>query len=235
MQHLNNTSTNKAIEMKNNIVDVNYEITGIELVSLLFESSEIKKHVPKYNRSQRRTSFHHGLYSFKDEHGYINFELRKNTGEEIPITSFNNVPGAKNFLEQVREKFTLCQKLCGLYQNSGACFHHGIKECNGACVQQESAESYNLRVNEAIKSMEYRHKNFLVIDKGRDKSERAIIHINKGSYQGFGFANMEFASNNIELLMDCVKPFQDNRDIQIIIKGYLGRNKVEKIIPLNVD
>ena len=44
---------------------------------------------------------------------------------------------------------------------------------------------------------------------------------------------MEFATNNIELLLDCVKPYQDNRDIQIIIKGYLDRNQVKKIIPLD--
>jgi DNA polymerase III subunit epsilon len=233
MQHLNNNSTNKAIEMKNNIVDVSYEVTGSELVALLFESAEIKKHMPKYNRSQRRTSFHHGLYSFLDEHGYLNFEIRKNTGEEIPITSFNNVPSAKSFLERLREKHTLCQKLCGLYKHSGACFHHGIKECNGACVQQESAEDYNQRAQTAIKSMEYRHKNFLIIDKGREPNERAIIHINKGSYQGFGFADMEYATNSVDFLLDCVKSFQDNRDIQIIIKGYLTRNKVEKIVALD--
>lgn len=233
MQHLNNNSTNKAIEMKNNIVDVSYEVTGSELVALLFESSEIKKHVPKYNRSQRRTSYHHGLYSFKDEQGYINFEIRKNTGNEIPITSFNNVPSAKNFLEHLREKYTLCQKLCDLYKHNGPCFHHGIKECNGACIQQESFEDYNLRTNEAIKSMEYRHKNFLIIDKGRVRNERSVIHINNGSYQGFGFADIEFSSSNLELLLDSIKPFQDNRDIQIIIKGFLGRNKVEKIIALD--
>jgi DNA polymerase-3 subunit epsilon len=232
MQHLNNNSTNKAIEMKNNIVDVSYEVTGSELVALLFESSEIKKHMPKYNRSQRRTSFHHGLYSFKDENGYINFEIRKNTGDDIPITSFNNVPSAKNFLEHLREKYALCQKLCGLYKNNGACFHHGIKECNGACVQQESQDDYNQRAQTAIKSMEYRHKNFLIIDKGRERNERAIIHINKGSYQGFGYADMEYATNNVGFLLDCVKSYQDNRDIQIIIKGYLDRHKVEKIIAL---
>jgi len=233
MQHLNNNSTNKAIEMKNNIVDVSYEVTGSELVALLFESSEIKKHVPKYNRSQRRTSFHHGLYSSEDENGYINFELRKNTGKDIPITSFNNVPSAKNFMEQLREKHTLCQKLCGQYKSDSACFHHSIKECNGACVQQESVKEYNQRASDAIKSMEYRHKNFLIIDKGRERNERSIIHINKGSYQGFGYADMEFASNNFELLLDSVKPYQDNRDIQIIIKGYLDRNKVEKIVALD--
>lgn len=235
MQHLNNTSTKKAIEMKSRIIDVSYEITGSELIALLFESAEIKKHTPIYNRSQRRTSFHYGLYKFKDENGYINFEIRKNTGTEIPLTSFANAQSAKNMLEQIREKYELCQKLCNLYSNTGACFHHSIKECKGACVQEEDSESYNLRVNQAIKNLEYSHNNFLVLDKGRELNERSVVHIKNGSYQGFGFANIEYAGNNIEMLVDSVKSYQDNRDIQIIIKGYLQRNKVEKIVPLDND
>lgn len=233
LQHLNNNSTKKAIEMRGKITDVDFEVTGSELVALLYESSEIKKHMPLYNRSQRRTSFHHGLYSFTDENGYINFEIRKNEGNNTPITSFNNVPSAKGFLERLTEKYQLCQKLCGLYSSNGACFHHSIKECLGACCLEESAKDYNQRASDALKSMEYRHTNFLIVDSGRSNSERSIIHVNNGSYQGFGFADLEFANNNIELLLDCVKPFQDNRDIQIIIKGYLGRNGVEKIIPLD--
>ncbi len=42
LQHLNNNSTRKAVEMKNNIADVDFKLTGNELISLLLESDEIK-------------------------------------------------------------------------------------------------------------------------------------------------------------------------------------------------
>jgi len=67
LSHLNNNLHKKAIEMKSAIADVKYEITGSELVALLLESSEIKKHQPLYNRAQSRTFFNYGLYSFYDE------------------------------------------------------------------------------------------------------------------------------------------------------------------------
>jgi len=233
MQHLNNNTTKKSIEMKSKITDISYEITGSELVALLLESFEIKKHLPLYNRAQRRTSFQFGIYSFMDENGYFNLEIRKNTGDAIPITSFNNAVSARSFLEQLVVKHKLCQKLSGLYNTKGACFQFGIKECHGACIQEESHEQYNQRVELAIKNLEYKYQNFLIIDKGRHVSERAIVSIQNGSFIGFGFADTTYTTNDLELLKDCVKKYPDNRDIQIIIKGYINRNAIEKIIPLN--
>ena len=103
-------------------------------------------------------------------------------------------------------KIILCQKYCALYKSTGACFHYEIKECNGACIKEESVEDYNLRVNQAIKSMAYRFQNFLVVDKGRELNERSIIHVCNGSYQGFGAGAMKDYSqqfaNTFETLID---------------------------------
>jgi len=232
IQHLNNNATKKAMQMKTQITDISYEITGSELVALLLESFEIKKHLPLYNRSQRRSSFHFGIYSKMDKNGYMNFEICKITGDNMPITSFNNMISARSFLEQLVIKYKLCQKLCGLYNTEGACFHYGIKECNGACIKEESPEMYNERIKLVLKNLEYKYQDFLIIDKGRDATERSVISIQNGVYKGFGYASTEFGSNNLEILNDCIKKYPDNRDIQIILKGYLNRNAIEKIIPI---
>jgi len=233
LQHLNNESTKKAIEMKNRIVDVSFEITGSELVALLLESDEIKKNKPIYNRSQRRSSFYFGLYQSVDNNGYINFEIKPNSGSDIPLTSFANKMGARNFMEQMLTKYELCQKLCGLYNSSGSCFNYGIRECKGACIGQENTEIYNQRANKLIENLEYKFKSFLIVDKGRDKSEQSVIYINGGKYRGFGYVNPEFEINSTEILIDCIKNYPDNRDIQILIKGYMARNKGLTIIPLD--
>jgi DNA polymerase III subunit epsilon len=231
IQHLGNNSTKKAIEMKSKIFDISYEITGSELVALLLESDEIKKNKPLYNRMQRRSSFQFGIYSRIDDNSYLNFEIKKIDGDDIPITSFNNLHSAQSFLESLASRYKLCQKLCGIYTSQGACFHFGIKECYGACIQNESADTYNQRAQQAIKSLEFKYQNFLIIDKGRNMEEKSVIWINNGTYRGFGYASPEFASNNIEYLKECIKKYPDNRDIQIILKGFVNRNLVEKIIP----
>ena len=63
LSHLNNNLHKKAVEMKDAIAHVSFELTGNELVALLLESAEIKRHQPLYNRQQRRTFYNYGLYS----------------------------------------------------------------------------------------------------------------------------------------------------------------------------
>jgi DNA polymerase-3 subunit epsilon len=232
LQHLNNNTTKKEIELKSRIVNISFEITGSELIALLLESDEIKKNLPIYNRSQRRTNYHFGIYSFIDNNGYLNYEVRPNNEEELPITSFTSTSGAKSFLEQIVIKYGLCQKLCGLYKSTGSCFNHGIKECKGACIGQESIADYNLRAKMVIENLKYKHKNFIIIDKGRDNNEKSVVYVNNGVYKGFGYINPEFCTNT-ELILDSIKPYTDNKDIQIIIKGYMDRTNGLRIISLN--
>jgi len=75
--HLSNNYSKRAIEMKDHITHIGYETTGNELIALLLESDEIKKHKPVYNRSQRRTSSSYGIFTYEDEQGYIRFYIEK--------------------------------------------------------------------------------------------------------------------------------------------------------------
>lgn len=233
MSHLTNNASKRAIEMRNEIADIGYELTGNELVALLFESNEIKKHTPKYNRALRRTGYQWGLYQFKDEDGYLRLKIKKNNNEQLPLTSFTSQLSAKSHLFMLVEAFNLCQKLCGLFDTKGACFHFNIKQCNGACIQKESAEIYNARLLQATEPYRFDKQDYLVIDKGRNDGEKSIICVEHGKYKGFGFLNIELNDNISEAdLKENVKPFPDHRDIQHILRNYLKRNKVERIIEL---
>ncbi len=90
-------------------------------------------------------------------------------------------------MEKLVEKYNLCQKLCGLYDSSGACFHYSIMQCQGACTGKEPPENYNLRVEEAISRFNFDRQNFFVIDKGRHTEERSVVMVENGNYTGFGF------------------------------------------------
>jgi len=228
--HFSNSKTDRAIEMKGRITDLSYETTGSELAALLLESSEIKKHKPVYNRAQRRTSFHFGLFSFTDKDGYNNLEIkRNNTTENIPITSFSSFKAAKEQLFRWTEEFELCQKLCGLYESAGACFHHAIGECKGACCGAEPSDSYNERVRKLLCQFDYEYNNFFIIEKGRDADELAVIKIHSGKYIGFGYLN-NYDAGNTELMHDCIINYEDNRDIQQIIRTHLKTKKKYRVL-----
>ena len=138
--------------------------------------------------------------------------------------------GAKEFLFGMAERYSLCQKLCGLYDAQGACFQHGIRACNGACIGIEPPDEYNLRVTEALKQFDYGSRNLVVVDKGRHDDEHSVVMIENGRYAGFGYLPVDTPIENVDSLRDHLNNFTDNHDIQTIIRGYLRSHKVQKII-----
>jgi DNA polymerase-3 subunit epsilon len=234
LSHFRNTKSKKAIEMRNAISAVDYELTGNELVALLKESNEIKKHKPIYNRAQRRAISHYGLYSHLDDSGYIRYEIRKNsTANQVPLCSFSSNKTGKIYLQNLVEKFRLCQKLCGLYNSNGACFHYEILECEGACIGRETPESYNRRAQKVIESHRFRHQNFFIVEKGRNENELAVVAIKNGMYVGYGYIDKEYYCDNADMLTDCIKPYPDDRDIQQILRLYLQTGRPLDIIYRN--
>ncbi|RLD47741.1 MAG: exonuclease [Bacteroidetes bacterium] len=231
LSHLGNTTSKRAMEMKQRIHSISYELTGSELIALLKESKEIKEQKPMYNRAQKRSSYYWGLYAGKDEFGYITFSLRKiSEMPEDPVTSYNNKKEAREAITRMVEKNWLCQKLSGLYQTDGACFHHTIRQCNGACVQGESVSSYNKRAETLLDNLKLDRGNVLIIDQGREPEERSLVRIEKGMYMGYGYLSVNESYLGIEQMLDCINPALDNRDIRQILKNWLKKNKVEKML-----
>lgn len=232
VQHYRNNDTRKAVEMRNKMASVSFERTGSELVALLFESDEIKKHKPLYNRQQRRAIFSYGMFDFVDENGYRNLKIGHRFNGQQAITSFTTMEHARKYLYGIVERFTLCQKLYGLYETQGACFHFGIRQCRGACTGAETPESYNRRADAAIRLSGFMHPDFYILGKGRDDEELSVVKVAAGRYCGFGFIHSG-ETLRVENLDSCIKCRDDNRDTRQIIQTYLKKNPKTKIIRFN--
>jgi len=230
-QHFTGTNA-KSKKIQAKVTAVTYEATGSELVALLKESEEIKRVKPLHNRALRRSTFTHALYQFKDKNDYINLKIDVADGRKKPITTFSNRQSGKSFITKAVEDYNLCQKLTGLYKTKTSCFNYDIKACEGACIQEESTELYNNRVNELIAKNSYTNKNMVIIDKGRDVDEHSAILIENGIFRGIGFFNLNYQINNLEILQSLITPMQNNRDSQHIIQSYLRKNKRLKIVEL---
>ena len=228
--HLSNNTTNRAMEMRDLIADISWELTGSELIALLRESYEIKDNKPVYNRAQRRSSFQWGIYTSTDKNGYINFCLLPVSTEETPLSVFSSRERARSKLESLTGKYDLCQKLAGLYKCDGPCFQHHVGICRGACCRKETAADYNLRATKAIEEFVFSRRNFFIIDRGRNDEEKSAVRIINGKYSGYGYFNINDIGFGLTAVHDCIKTSPDNRDIQVILKQYLRTNKVEKII-----
>lgn len=226
MSHLSNNTTKRAMQMRDEIADIDFELTGNELVALLKESAEIKQKKPVYNRAQRRTGFTWGIYTCPDADGYIRFEIRDTgIGEGQALTVFTSKERAKSRLAGLVSKYELCQQLCGLYKSGNGCFHRQVGICRGACVGDENAASYNMRARKAMDEFVFSRDNFFIIDRGRNDDERSAIKIINGQYSGYGFFDINEMGFGLQALHDCIIPAATNRDIQVILKAHLRDNK----------
>ena len=228
--HLSNNTTNRSMEMRDLIADIDWEVTGSELIALLRESSEIKRNKPVYNRAQRRTGFQWGIFSFTDINGYINFYYGQLDGNDNPLSVFAGKERAKTMLASLVEKYELCQKLTGLYETAGSCFHYHVGVCRGACCGKEPPDIYNERARKASEEFVFSRRNFFIIDKGRDDEERSAIKVVNGKFSGFGYFNINEMGFGLTAVHDCIQSSADNRDIHTILKQYLKGYKIEKII-----
>jgi DNA polymerase-3 subunit epsilon len=228
--HLSNNTSVREMEMRSMTAGISWERTGSELIALLMESAEIKSKKPRFNRAQRRTGFRWGIWSDTDKEGYIRFSYRNVSDDEVPLALFTSRDRARGKLEQIITAYNLCQKLCGLYETGGACFHHQVGLCRGACTGTEDPKSYNERALMALDEFIFRERNFFIIDHGRDVEERSAVKIVNGKYAGFGFFSINDVGFGLLAVHECIKPAADNRDIQVIIKSYLRNHRVEKII-----
>ncbi|MEH6656232.1 exonuclease domain-containing protein [Leeuwenhoekiella marinoflava] len=228
------TSDNrKSKQIQEEVEAVSYDETGSELVALLKENEEIKKIRPKHNRALRRVKYKAQLVSFTDEAGYLNLRVEKADSTKPSIITFATIPSGKAYLARMLEEYNLCQSKTGLHQTDGNCFNYTIKTCNGACIGEESPETYNERVETFIKKHTFENKNFIIIDRGPTKEERSAVLIENGIFKGFGYYNLNHQLNNLDILERIITPMEDNRDARHIIQSYLRSRKVIKIMELN--
>ena len=228
-QHFTGTNR-KSKKLQAEVFTVSFEETGSDLIALLKEVEEIKINKPKYNVAMRKSIFQFALYQELDENGYLNLTIQKADGRKKEITSFVSVQEGKNILHKITEKHNLCLKLNGLYDTKNSCFQFKINECNGACIGKESPDDYNTRVEQFIAENTFENDNMIIVDRGRKVDERSAVLLENGIYKGYCFYDLNYQITNVEVLKNILIPMQNNRDTKNIIKSYLSKNRVMKIV-----
>ena len=239
MEHFAKKTT-KASKLQECVYEITYEITGSEMVALLFESNEIKYYMPKINKAQRRKHMQYALIKFYDEEGYLNFEVVKNSVKvrktKDIISVFPNLMSTKNSLRRIQEKFELCVYLCAIEKVCRPCFNFHLQQCHGACAQKEAVASYNSRALEASEAINMVfEESFFLIDTGRNPDEKSVVWVQQGIYQGFGYIDAEEINGNLELLRDAIRPYPCNPETTRIIRTFLSKKKQKgiKVIPIS--
>lgn len=226
--------TQKGEKMRQGVADFSWEVLGSELVALLYESAEIKRLQPRINKALRLKQYQGAVYSYTDENGYIRLAFGKNTTKNAKklqlVATYPKAEHARGHLQSVVKQLELCYRLCHLDASERACFHHSIKQCHGACIGEESPDSYNERVHLALKMIDRRlHGSFLLTDKGKNANEQAVIAVVDGIYKGFCFIDRHEPPASLQDLLSDMRG-SDTRDPSAsqIIHSWIEAGKSRK-------
>jgi DNA polymerase-3 subunit epsilon len=215
------SKTKKAQDMVRETGDIDFEISGSELVALLMEDAAIKHHFPLYNKVAKRAIQSFSIFSYEDRKGILHLASNKGRLVPNPIITFYNVRDVRSFIEKLCTKYNLCPKYCHLQEAVSECSHFSIQNCKGICKDEESVEDYNNRVLEAIYDISDQKDDVIIKEKGRDTNEVAFVMIKGGEYAGYGFIEKTEAINHIDDLHAYLIPQKDNMDIQKILRPRL--------------
>lgn len=224
-----NVKEKKGKNMLANLYNVDFMLTGSELIALLFEAEEIKRHQPRFNRMRKQQEFTHCIEYFVDESGIINLKISLSDEANNPLKKYISYGAAREQLDRWIDEHQLCLSFTGLSSKDSVCFHHQIKQCNGICSGEEPIEDYNERVQKIVGEFSIKESSYLIIDKGRNNEERSVIFVENGSAKGFGYIDQFTQFSDTEELKGMLTSLHHFPDAQDILRGWLKQNRQVKI------
>lgn len=214
----------KSLDMCRETRDIDFELSGSELIALLMEDAAIKHNYPKYNVSSKRTGRVYAIVKYEDMNGIIRLAYQTLKHAIQPLTTFYSLRDCRLFLEELCEAYELCPKLCHLQDSSSEFSHYKIKCCEGYCKATGSPESYNSRVLKATRSLT-NTETIVIKQQGRHPEEEGFVLLKDGSYGGYGFVEKSEQITHADELENYLKPQKNNMDVERILRPYLLKNE----------
>lgn len=200
----NKQNREEMAELKREIFNISYELTGSELIANFMELNELRKINPKYNKYQGLAKYKYGI--FKEElEGKSQLIVKALNEIEKPIVRFVSKKRAEKGIELLVEKFSIFNNI--------------------------NLESEAL-IGKIIKHFDYPKMNFFMVDEGRSGNERSMILIEEGTYYGYGYFFPDVIGNNVEELKNNIKRDAETQEIKKLIISHYNKSKknVELIV-----
>lgn len=78
-------------------------------------------------------------------------------------------------------------------------------------------------------------EDFFLLDEGREPGELAVILVENGNYQGFGYLDEEGLNGSMDNLRDAITPYAGNPETTRLIQRYLNKKPHLKRIPVQKE
>jgi DNA polymerase-3 subunit epsilon len=187
-------------------------------------SSNIKKHIERKLSSK----FQGILDDLPSKTGV--FYAHQESGEILYIGKAKNIKNIVNklFLKTSKRIKLLQESLVSIsYEETG---NELISRLKFDVEISAHKPKFNFYRPKNVTEIQFSNPNLIIINKGRNASEKSIVLIENDVLLGYCFVDLEYQINNIEILKSLITPLKNNLTNRFSTKNYLQKNRVEKII-----
>ena len=196
------------------IHSIGHERCGTELMALLLEAVEIKRHWPAFNRSLKRFEPKYALYVYEDHAGFLRLAIGKHRRNHPHIHLFNSQLDAVNLLHQLIKEFNL---------NPLYCSFGGPRPARSKPAE-ELPHVHNQRVQDALDFLANELPTFAIFDNGRDDTEVSCVWVENGKLYGMGYISLFADIRVAEQVKELLTPYPSDRYMMQLILAYANKH-----------
>lgn len=186
--------------------------------------SDNRQEKQRFTRILEKLPEKQGLFYAHSKEGHIIFIGRgKNIKQEVNKLFLKETPKAKKIIKRINDI---------TYEETGNLLFTRLKY---HLELIKLKPKFNIIRRRKISDKNFNHDNLLIIDKGRTPEENAIILVENNIVLGYTYTNLAFQENQLSILKSMLTPIDSADLAKTIIKNYLLKNKVSKIVRLQVE
>jgi DNA polymerase-3 subunit epsilon len=158
------------------------------------------------------------------------FYFHKYNGDILYIGRGHNIKKVVNqiFLRTSKKARIMFKELVSVtFENTGSELIAQIKYCEEINIH---SPKFNKRSKTKSKYTNYSNENMILIDKGRTLAEKSVILVENNKYKGFGYADLSYQINNLEVLKSLISTTNNYAEQNNLIIKYLKNKPIEKIV-----
>ena len=213
----NNSVSGRKQELLRVVTKISYRECGNELMANVYESMEIKRLWPRFNRSQKKFEQRYGVCSFIDQRGINRLAIVKKKKNIQVHTSFPLQIDGIRILNRLVREFKLCPKMCFLQEESIECVGLEEKFCCGICKTINDPHLYNKKVSKAIQHLTSSEPSIIIFGQGRNEEEYSCVMIGKKDLCATGFIAKKTRKQPPKKLVSLLEPGIPNEYIKSMV------------------
>ena len=192
------------------------------------EKTIIKSHIKLGIEKELSTKFQTILDDLPSKPGV--FYVHNKKGEVLYIGKGKDLKKSVNklFLKTSKKTKLLQKNLVSIsYEKTGNELIGALKFNNEIKVNKPK---FNSNYHKKHEEIVFSNPNLIIIDKGREIGEKSIILIENDQLLGHCFVDLEYQINHVDILKTLITILDNNLENRFLVKNYLQKNRVQKII-----